>query len=72
MTLTDGLIWGGSALALVGLVLLGWCIRRALALRGDSDAEATRTEMQRLVAINLAAVGIASIGLGCVTVGLIL
>lgn len=70
--LTSGLIWGGAALALVGIAMLGWCIRRALAVRGEADEARAQQAMQSLVAINVAGVGIASIGLACVIVGVIL
>jgi len=72
MTLTSGLIWGGSALAVIGLAMLGWCIWRALAIKRGADPENSTAELQTLVAVNMAAVGIASLGLGCLTVGLIL
>jgi len=72
MALTTGLIWGGSALAVIGLLMLGWCIWRALAIRRAGDLEDAKPQMQTLLAVNMAAVGIAAIGLACVVVGLIL
>ncbi len=72
MTLTSGMIWGGSALAVIGLAMLGWCIWRAVAIRRGADPENGQAELQTLVAVNMAAVGIASLGLGCLVVGLIL
>jgi len=72
MTLTSGLIWGGSTLAVTGLLMLGWCIWRALAIRRAGDQEDATAQMQILLAVNMGAVGIAAIGLGCVVIGLIL
>ncbi len=72
MALTTGLIWVGSALAIIGLLLLGWCIWQALAIRRAGDSESATAQMQVLLAINMAAVGIAAMGLGCIVMGLIL
>lgn len=70
--MTTGLVWGGSALAVLGIAMLGWCIWRALMIRKMEDNDAAKLHLQTLAAINMAAVGIAAIGLGCVVVGLIL
>ena len=70
--MTTGLVWGGSALAIFGMAMLGWCIWRALAIRKMEDQDAAKSQFQTLAAVNMAAVGIAAIGLGCVVVGLIL
>ncbi len=70
--MTTGLVWGGSALAVLGIAMLGWCIWRALMIRKMEDNDAAKSQLQTLAAINMAAVGIAAIGLGCVVVGLIL
>ncbi len=72
MTLTTGLIWAGSTLAITGLLMLAWCIWRALAIRRAGDPENAKAQMQVLLAINMAAVGIAAVGLGCVVMGLLL
>ena len=72
MTLTTGMIAAGSALAVLGLLMLGYCIMRALAIRRNGEAETATQEMRTLVAINMAGVGIAFIGLGLVLVGVIL
>ncbi len=71
MTLSTGLIWGGSALAVTGLLLLGWCILKALKIRSAGDDVDATERMQTLLAVNMGAVGIAAIGLGCVVMGLI-
>ena len=70
--MTTGLVWGGSALAVLGIAMLGWCIWRALMNRKMEDNDAAKSQLQTLAAINMAAVGIAAIGLGCVVVGFIL
>ncbi len=70
--MTTGLIWGGSALAVLGIAMLGWCIWRALGIRKMEDKDAAKSQLQTLAAINMAAVGIAAIGLGCVLIGVIL
>jgi len=70
--MTTGLIWAGSALALLGIALLGWCIWRALGIRKMEDSNAAKSQLQTLAAVNMAAVGLAAIGLGCVVIGLIL
>ena len=70
--MTTGLVWGGSALAVLGIAMLGWCIWRALMIRKMEDNDAAKSQLQTLAAINMAAVGIAAIGLGCVVVGFIL
>ena len=70
--MTTALIWAGSALAIIGLLMLGWCIWRGLAIRKAGQTETATSEMQKLIAINMAAVGIAFIGLAMVVVGYIL
>ena len=72
MTLSDMLIWIGTGLAILGLIGLGFCVVRALAIRREGNAETGIVEMRKLVALNVASVGIASIGLAAVVVGVIL
>ena len=67
------LVWSGATLALVGVVMLGWCIRLALLIRRNTqDEAATRAALTRVLYWNMAALGIASIGLMAVLVGVIL
>lgn len=70
--MATGFIWIGSALAVLGLAMLAWCVWRALGVRGMDDQEQAKARLQTLAAVNMAAVGIAAIGLGCVVVGVIL
>ena len=64
-------LYGGLLLAALGLIGLGACIRRALAVR-RGEADGSSAAMHRLVALNMASVGVAFLGLALVTVGLIL
>ncbi|MEO6298710.1 MAG: hypothetical protein ABIV25_13495 [Paracoccaceae bacterium] len=67
------LIWGGAALALVGVVGLLWCVRLALRVKSMAqDTEASRAALQKVVVWNMAALGIAFVGLMMVVVGIIL
>lgn len=69
----QGLIWGGAALTLVGLIGLVYCILRAArAKRTGLDDAAMRAELQRVVVINLAAVGVSALGLAAVVTGILL
>ncbi len=69
----DILIWIGTALAILGLAGLVYCIIEALrARRAGLDDAALRARLQRLVAWNLAALLMSMTGLGCVVVGLFL
>ena len=69
----QALIWAGAALTVVGLVGLGYCILRAArAKRAGLDEAAMRTELQRVVVINLAAVGVSALGLAAVVTGILL
>ena len=68
----QALIWGGAALTLIGVVLLGWCVRLAAQARGMADQNAARTALNRVIAWNMAALGVAGIGLMAVIVGVVL
>jgi hypothetical protein len=70
----QALIWGGSALTLVGVVLLGWCMRLATQARqiAAQDDAASRAILQRVIAWNMAAMAIAGLGLTAVILGLVL
>lgn len=73
MTIWDGLIWGGSALTVVGLLALGWCILTVVrARRRAQDEEAFRRVMRRVVVVNMAALFASVIGLMLVVVGIML
>ena len=70
----QALIWAGSATTLCGIVLLGWCIRRAAQARrlADQDEAASRAALNRVIVWNMAALGLAGLGLMAVIVGLFL
>jgi len=72
MTLPQILIWSGTALAVLGLIGLAYCIIRVLSIRREADAEAATIKMRKMVVVNMTSVGIASIGLMTVVVGIIL
>lgn len=73
MTIWDILIWGGSALTLLGVVALFWCILTVIRVRksGVDDAQ-MRAVMQRAMAINLGALAASVIGLMLVVLGIML
>lgn len=72
----QALVWIGAAMALAGLLGLGWCIREAMRLKREAGPEADPAVMRRafgrLQATNMAAVGVAFIGLAALAVGVIL
>ncbi len=69
----SALLWIGGAVALLGLVLLGVVIRRAMTLRGaDLGPEETTRRLAKLQALNTAAVALAFLGLGLMLLGGIL
>jgi hypothetical protein len=69
----QSLIWIGAALALLGVLGLGYCVARVLrARRSGLDDDALRAELRRVVTINLAAVGVSALGLMLVVAGIML
>lgn len=67
------LVLAGSALSLMGIAALFWCIllvRRAR--RAGLDEDAMRRALQRVVAVNLGALGVSALGLMLVVVGIML
>jgi hypothetical protein len=68
----QALIWGGAALTLSGVALLGWCVRLAAQARRIADEQAARAALARVIAWNMAALGLAGIGLMAVILGLVL
>lgn len=63
----------GSALAVIGLCLLGYCIYQAIqAKRSGLDDAAMRQRLQRIVAINMGALLLSVLGLMCVVLGVFL
>lgn len=73
MTIWDGLIWGGTALTLVGLVALAWCILTAARAKARvADDDAMRATMRKVVAVNMAALAASILGLMFVVLGIML
>ena len=73
MTIWDGLIWGGTALTLVGLVALAWCILTAARAKARvADDDAIRATMRKVVAVNMAALAASILGLMFVVLGIML
>lgn len=65
------LIWGGAALAALGMALIIWCAVTVRAARGQGDA-ALRARMARILPWNMAALAIATFGLLGVILGIVL
>jgi hypothetical protein len=70
----QAVIWAGSAITLIGVALLGWCVRLGVEARrtATQDEAAGRAALTRVLAWNMAALGVAGIGLMMVVVGLVL
>ena len=70
MTIWDGLIWGGAALTVIGLVALAWCIVTAARAKARAaDDAAMRATMRKVVAVNMAALAASVLGLMFVVLG---
>ena len=66
-------IWGGAAVTLASVAMLGWCVVLAARVRrAGLDEAAKRAALQRVLIWNMAALGIAAIGLMAVVIGVIL
>ena len=67
------LVYLGAALVAAGLAGLGYCIRVGFLIRrAKPPPDVARTQLQRLVAVNLGSVGLAALGLALVVAGLAL
>ncbi|MGR3436615.1 MAG: hypothetical protein ACU0CO_17290 [Shimia sp.] len=67
------MIWIGTALTLVGIAMLGWCILLvARARRAGLEDAAMRKRLEELTALNMGALAVSGLGLVCVVVGLVL
>ncbi|WP_299772018.1 hypothetical protein [uncultured Tateyamaria sp.] len=72
-TLLDGLIWGGAALSVVGLIGLVWCIIKVWRARAAGlDDTDMRAVMARVLPLNLGALFVSVIGLMLVIIGIFL
>jgi hypothetical protein len=67
------LVWTGTALAVTGLVILGYCIVAAISAKraGLPDPD-LRRRLQRIVTLNMGALLLSVIGLMGVVVGVFL
>lgn len=73
MSLFDILIWTGTALTLLGLAVLVWCILRvAKAKKANLSPDALRDTLQTVLPYNLGALFMSAIGLMMVVLGVIL
>lgn len=73
MTIWDALIWGGAALAALGLAGIVWCILAVIgAKRAKLDDAAMRAKMQTVVAVNMGALAASMLGLMAVVLGIML
>ena len=72
------LIWGGAAVTLISVAMLGWCVVLALRVRragleeAGLEQAATRAALQKVLIWNMAAIGLAAMGLMAVVTGVIL
>lgn len=68
-----GLIWGGAAMTLAGVVGIVWCILTVVrARKAGLEEAALKAVLQKVVAVNLGAFGLSALGLGAVVAGLLL
>lgn len=69
----DIVIWSGTALSLIGLLGLVYCIVRvSRAKRAELTDDAMRIELKKVVPINLGALFLSVIGLMMVIIGIFL
>lgn len=67
------LVYVGTALALIGMLTLGYCIWAAVAAkRAGLDDAALRARLQRIVTINMGALLVSVLGLMSVVAGIFL
>ncbi len=69
----DYLIWGGAAVTVASLVMLGWCVVMAVRVRrAGLDEKATQAGLQKVLVWNMGAMAVAGLGLMAVVAGVIL
>ena len=67
------MIWIGAVMAVLGLLGVLWCIRKAAWLRkAELQDDTMRTELQRLIFAHMLAIGLAFLGLGLLVSGILL
>lgn len=72
-TVFDGMIWGGAAVTLAGLLAILWCIRTVSRMRRQGlEDKVLRARMQKVLAVNMAALAASVIGLMLVVAGIML
>lgn len=73
LSVFEMIIWGGTALSLLGLLGLIYCILRvSRAKRAGLSDEAMRDELKKVVPLNMGALFISVIGLMMVIIGIFL
>src|SRR5690606_2590809 len=69
----QALVWAGALVSLCGIAGLVYCVMRALrARRSGLPDEAMRTELQRVVVVNMGALAVSALGLMLVVLGIFL
>ncbi|MGB4826915.1 MAG: hypothetical protein WBP18_06490 [Paracoccaceae bacterium] len=69
----QALVWAGALVSLIGVAGLVYCVMRALrARRAGLPDEEMRSELQRVVVINMGALAVSALGLMLVVLGIIL
>jgi len=67
------MVYGGAALAVLGLIGLGLSVKMAFRLKKDApEGQEAKDRLQLLVAINTASLGTAFIGLTLIAVGVLI
>jgi hypothetical protein len=67
----DMIVWGGSAISLIGLFGIVWCILRvSRAKRADLPEEEMKNVLQSVLPLNLGALFLSFLGLMVVGVGI--
>lgn len=71
--LSGALVWGGLAVALVGVALLGRCILTVRQIRGQDLPKAEfDARLRRMIALNAVAVGTGFFGIALMILGAVL
>lgn len=66
------LIYLGMALAGVGILGIGYCMKTAISIRKEPDEDVAKARLQGLVAWNLGALSLSAFGLIMVIIGMVL